>query len=159
MGLAFISIVFGVFVVLWSPGGALGQTRPSGGTLQTTVERLPADEGKGQVFFSIVSASVNGCHWAYVCRQDNQDCVVLDGQAGPMFDKVLGFAYFSRDGGHIAYWAKAGLKYVPVVDGQAGEESDMQGERDCDRLCVGRCFAGMGNWSFWRWTGMRNCAG
>ena len=74
------------------------------------------------------NCSLDGWHMAYVTRKGDKQLVVLDGQAGPEYNRI-GLPTWSPDGLRLAYVAVRGQKSLVVVDGQPGPEWDaVEGE-------------------------------
>lgn len=55
---------------------------------------------------------------AYVAKNDKRWVVVVDGQAGPEFDRISGFPIFGPDSKHFAYTGVLNKKNKLVVDGK-----------------------------------------
>jgi hypothetical protein len=87
------------------------------------VEEVPLGPMPDRIFTS--AASEDGCHFAFVASKGSKWCVVIDGRAGPEYDRILkGTPVFSPDGKRVAYVAQKGDKLCAVIDGQAGPEYD-----------------------------------
>jgi len=76
-----------------------------------------------------VIPSPDGRHVAYVIRQeDGRQAVALDGEAGHLYDWILGKPVFSPDGKHVAYAAGSivdrRLVWRVVIDGVEGKPYD-----------------------------------
>jgi hypothetical protein len=63
------------------------------------------------------ASSPDGSRFAYIINSDNQAAINLDGQTGPLYDKIT-FMSFSPDSRHFAYGVKLGANEAVVVDGQ-----------------------------------------
>ena len=98
---------------------ALGQVR--GGDVLETLHR---DEGRTATYV----VSPDGTRVAWVAERGGRQLVVVDGQEGPVYDRVwLGFAdgapggpRFSPDSRHLVYQAQRGGRWSVVIDGQEG---------------------------------------
>ena len=62
-------------------------------------------------------SSPDGSQFAYVNNSNNQVFVSLNGNAGPLYDKIM-FMIFSPDSQHFAYGVKTGSKEAVVIDGE-----------------------------------------
>lgn len=69
------------------------------------------------------TAAPDGRSFAYVLKNGNQASVVLNGQAGPLYDAVT-FMIFSPDGRRFAYGVKINGQEKIVLDGLAGQTYD-----------------------------------
>jgi hypothetical protein len=84
-----------------------------------------------------VRFSLDSKHTAYAARVGERWCVVADGKAGELYDKVLADASvrddydaqfsgwqvcLSASGGHIAFAARTGTNWFVVVDGKVGPD-------------------------------------
>jgi hypothetical protein len=64
-------------------------------------------------------------HVAYTATISKQQCAVVDGQEGPLFDRIVWSPRFSPDGKHVAYVGRRGAKHIVVLDGvEQGEFYD-----------------------------------
>jgi redox-sensitive bicupin YhaK (pirin superfamily) len=68
-----------------------------------------------------MQVSRDALHAAYVYQSGVTSSLVVDGQEGRAWTKILRYA-ISDDGRHVAYVAQDEKSYVLVVDGQAGEK-------------------------------------
>jgi hypothetical protein len=70
--------------------------------------------------------SRDGLHVAILAKRGDRQYVVVDGQAGPEYDRVgKGSPFFSPEGNHVVYVANKDKMIIVVVDGQAGMEYDV----------------------------------
>jgi Tol biopolymer transport system component len=73
-----------------------------------------------QIFETMIGGpSAYERHLAYEASEGKKDFVVIDGNAQPLYDSVVGMRW-SPDGKHFVYAAKSGAKWSFVVDGIAG---------------------------------------
>ena len=107
-----------------APSALIDKSLPplvSVGTLkEEALMPLPSDAGFDEVSFL---ASPDGLGYAYISKTDDGLRVVLNGEAGPVFDDITSMA-FSPDGQRFAYTAKQSGQELAVIDGQAGESYD-----------------------------------
>jgi len=94
----------------------------------------PLNQIKESVYFTIpadqqnfdplsFTASPDGMQVAYVLKKAGQTSVVLNGQAGPLYDAVT-FMIFSPDGQRFAYGVKTKGQEKIIIDGLVGEAYD-----------------------------------
>jgi Tol biopolymer transport system component len=71
--------------------------------------------------------STDGLHLAYVAHRNAGECMVLDGQSGPVYDEIgQDGAIYSHESGskQVAYAARIAAKWRVVTNGKAGPEFD-----------------------------------
>ncbi len=103
-----------------SPDKSLPPLVPAGALKEEALMPLPGEAGFDEVSFL---ASPDGLGYAYISEADDGLRVVLNGEAGPVFDDITSMA-FSPDGQRFAYTAKQAGQELAVIDGQAGESYD-----------------------------------
>jgi roadblock/LC7 domain-containing protein len=69
--------------------------------------------------------SPDGRHVAYLARRGGKQCMVVDGAAGPLFEKIMARTFaFSPGGKHFIYEARDGQQALAVMDGNRRTEID-----------------------------------
>ncbi|MRG94873.1 PD40 domain-containing protein [Polyangium spumosum] len=94
----------------------------SAGKQRVRVDGVDGVEYLGIGIESIVW-SADGRRLAYPARREKGWSLVVDGQAGPVFEG-LGEVALSPDGGHVAYAAARGGAWFVVLDGEPGPAFD-----------------------------------
>ncbi len=79
------------------------------------VDGVPGKEYDDIDFFPQIFSS-DSQHVSYAATVGKKQCVVVDSQEGPLYDKI---EYIPKgDGNHIAYWAVRGREGIVVCDGK-----------------------------------------
>ncbi len=94
-----------------------GQTRWQGRRCSSST--MASQEREYESVWTFRKLSADGTRFAYAADIGSRDIVVLDGQPGSDYDKIMDVA-FSPDGRHFAYLAKSQGECCVVVDGKEG---------------------------------------
>jgi WD40 repeat protein len=105
-----------------------GQAQDTAALSRTTTERLIIDLAKYDVLnFEAIAFSSDLRRIAIgIEREDNKECVLVDGKEGPAFKKVVGGPFFNADGTRLAYEVVTDERMRRlVVDERPGKPYDM----------------------------------
>lgn len=102
---------------------AAGQSQDQPSPKVTVKEELLWQVGQDDKVKCSAVTTTLGCSVAWCVARGAGQVMVLNGQAGPVFDSVTA-PYFSPDGERFVYVGKRGSRFVVVVDGKQGPEYD-----------------------------------